>query len=159
MEHCSTLFQGVASTSNNVGWLRLRELGAHYQLLSRFRRGRVWEQCSKVASSGLTLIGNVEPYNKLHLYKKKFKNSQRPPPSPWTQAAGWAWTPFQLPGADSAEDSSAPSLRPPCPHSAHARTPRSRPCAETRREVLARWAEMARQMRYFNGEEGVSRKW
>ena len=43
MEHCSTLFQAVASVSNNVG---LRELGAHRQLLSRCRRGRVREQCS-----------------------------------------------------------------------------------------------------------------
>ena len=34
---------GVASASNNVG---LRELGAHRQLPSRWRRGKVWEQNS-----------------------------------------------------------------------------------------------------------------
>ena len=43
MKHCSTLFQGVATFSNNVG---LRELGAHRQLLARCRWGRMWEQCS-----------------------------------------------------------------------------------------------------------------
>ena len=46
MEHCSTLFQGVASVSNNLRYLRLRELGEHRQLPSRCRRGMVWEQCS-----------------------------------------------------------------------------------------------------------------
>ena len=38
VEHCSTLFQSVAYVSNNVG---LEELGAHRQLLSEYRRGRV----------------------------------------------------------------------------------------------------------------------
>ena len=40
-EHC--FMHNVSGVSNNVG---LRVLGAHHQLLSRCRRGRVWEQCS-----------------------------------------------------------------------------------------------------------------
>ena len=38
----TALFQVLQSVSNNVG---LRELGEYRQLLSRFNRERVWEQC------------------------------------------------------------------------------------------------------------------
>ena len=77
MEHCSTLFQGVTSVSNNVG---LRELGEHRQLPSRRRRGRCERNAprSNFASSGLTLaslLNLVEIKKTSETFTSKFLSS------------------------------------------------------------------------------------